>query len=85
MVGGAGYVAGKHIQEGRNEDAYRDQRLEELEQQQYAAQAAPAAPAAPTGMTDQKIEQLRQIAELHEQGILTDAEFDAQKRAILSS
>ena len=45
---------------------------------QYAAQApAPAAPQADT------IEQLNQLADLKERGILTDAEFAAQKAKIL--
>ena len=29
------------------------------------------------------MEMLRQLGELHDQGILTDAEFDAQKQKIL--
>jgi hypothetical protein len=41
-------------------------------------QAAPAAPAAPD-----PIAQLQQLGQLHEQGVLTDAEFAAQKAKIL--
>ncbi len=36
-------------------------------------------------MTSDKIEQLKQLGSLHESGILTDAEFDAQKQKILNS
>jgi hypothetical protein len=43
------------------------------------------APPAPTGMTDEKINQLKELGQLHESGILTDAEFDAQKQKILNS
>jgi len=43
----------------------------------------PAAPAAPD-MND-KIAQLQQLGQLHEQGILTDEEFYAQKTKILGS
>jgi hypothetical protein len=75
MVGGAGYYAGKKIQQGREEDAYRDARLDEVETQQ----AAPAA----GGMTDELIDQLGKLGQLHEQGILTDDEFDAQKQKLL--
>ena len=91
MIGGAGYYAGKKVQEGREDDAYRDQRIYELEQQQ-AAQAqmqapAPAAPvAAPVqsgGISDAAIEQLRKLGELHEQGILPDDEFSAKKQELL--
>ena len=51
-------------------------------QQQAAAAPAPAPAAAPTGMDD-KIEQLKQLAELHQQGVLTDEEFAAQKAKLL--
>jgi hypothetical protein len=43
----------------------------------------PAAPAAPD-MTS-KIEQLKQLGELKNQGVLTEAEFEEQKRTILAS
>jgi len=46
---------------------------------QYAA-PAPAPAAAPAA---DPIEQLKQLAQLHEQGILTDGEFAAQKAKIL--
>ncbi|MCD0484471.1 SHOCT domain-containing protein [Streptacidiphilus sp. ASG 303] len=57
--------------------------------QQAPAQEAPApAPAAAPGPggdpVSRKIDQLKELAELREQGVLTDAEFEAQKRAVLS-
>jgi putative oligomerization/nucleic acid binding protein len=76
MVGGAGYYAGKRIQEGREEDAYRDARLEGLEAGQ--ARGAPAG-----GISDTSIEQLQKLGQLHDQGVLTDAEFEAQKQKVL--
>jgi hypothetical protein len=48
-------------------------------QQQYAPPPPPAAPA-----RDQ-VAQLKDLAELKSQGILTDAEFEAQKAKILAS
>jgi Short C-terminal domain len=48
-------------------------------QQQYA-QAPPPAPAAPD-----TVSQLKELADLKAQGILTDAEFEAQKAKILAS
>ena len=51
--------------------------------QQPAPQAA--APAPSGGMTTEKMEQLKQLGQLHESGILTDAEFDAEKQKILNS
>jgi hypothetical protein len=47
--------------------------------QQYYEQAPPAA-AGPD-----PIEQLKELGQLHEQGILTDEEFSAQKAKILNS
>lgn len=59
-------------------------------QQEYEAPApaapppaAPPAPAAPD-MTS-KIEQLKQLGELKAQGVLTESEFEDQKRRILQS
>ncbi len=43
---------------------------------------APAAPAPPS--TDQKIAQLRELAELKSAGVLSEAEFEAQKAKILA-
>jgi hypothetical protein len=78
MVGGASYYAGKKVQEGREDDAERDARLAELE----AQQAGP--PPAASGGGDM-IEQLSKLGQLHEQGVLTDAEFDAQKQKLLQA
>jgi hypothetical protein len=76
MVGGLAYHAGKKVQEGREDDAETDARLAQLEAQQSAA--APAG-----GMTDDTIEQLGKLGQLHEQGVLTDDEFSAQKQKLL--
>ena len=80
MVGGVAYHAGKKVQEGREDDYDRDARLEQLEAQQYQQQAqAPAG----GGMSDNTIEQLGKLGQLHEQGVLTDAEFEVQKQKLL--
>ena len=47
-------------------------------------QSAPTPAAADAGM-DVKLQQLQQLGELKAQGILSDAEFEAQKAKILSS
>ncbi|MFJ3308772.1 SHOCT domain-containing protein [Streptomyces sp. NPDC086549] len=60
-------------------------------QQQQAVQQAPAPPpptppAAPPSTSDdmtRKIEQLKQLSELKAQGVLTEEEFEAQKRRLL--
>jgi Short C-terminal domain len=49
--------------------------------QAYPQQAYPE-PAAPADMTSQ-LEQLKQLGELKDQGVLTEAEFEAQKQRIL--
>jgi Short C-terminal domain len=51
---------------------------DEQQQQQQYAEPAPA-DAAPDPM-----EQLKQLGELHTSGVLTDAEFEAQKAKILA-
>jgi len=51
--------------------------------QQPAPQAA--APAPSGGMTTENMEQLKQLGQLHESGILNDAEFAAEKQKILNS
>ena len=57
------------------------------EQDAYAYQepapAAPDAPAAPAAPAADPIEQLKQLGALHQQGILTDEEFAAQKAKLL--
>jgi len=58
---------------------------QQQQQQQYAEpQYAPPAPA-PAAPAPDPIEQLQKLAELKDQGILTDAEFDAQKAKILAA
>jgi Short C-terminal domain len=52
---------------------------EEQPQQQYYEQAPP--PAAPAA---DPLEQLKQLGELKAQGILTDDEFEEQKRKLLA-
>jgi len=91
MVGGAGYVAGKHAAQGAQRESDQEARIQELEAQQYAApppQQAYAppppapAPAPAVGGADM-IAQLEQLGRLHETGVLTDEEFAAQKAKLL--
>ncbi|HUO47545.1 MAG TPA: SHOCT domain-containing protein [Acidimicrobiales bacterium] len=58
------------------------------QQQKYANQEAQQAPpeqyqAAPAEPAEDPYEALKKLAELHDQGILTDEEFAAQKAKIL--
>ena len=70
--------AEKFAQRDANIYAQREQAYE----QQVAPQAAPAPAPAPAG--DDKLDQLQKLGDLKAQGILTDAEFEAQKAKILA-
>jgi Short C-terminal domain len=52
---------------------------------QYAQPAPAPAPAPASSGTDDMLDQLRQLAQLKDQGILTEAEFAAQKARILGT
>ena len=77
--------------QGREED--QEARLEQLEQQQAMAQAPPPppppaaapppAPAAPAA-GDDLVGKISQLQQLHEQGVLDDAQFEAAKQKLLS-
>lgn len=55
-----------------------------VSEQPPAAAPAPAPVPAPSESTGDVISQLKELAELKNQGILTDAEFEAQKAKILA-
>ena len=77
MVGGGAYYAGKKVQQGRQQEADQDARLQNLEDT-----PAPATPSS-GGMTDQTIEQLQKLGDLKKQGVLTEDEFEQQKQKLL--
>jgi len=52
-------------------------------QSQGYSEPPPAAPAAPAAGGEDRVEQLKDLAALKEQGVLTDAEFAAEKARIL--
>ncbi|MFF5312935.1 SHOCT domain-containing protein [Streptomyces massasporeus] len=52
--------------------------------QQDALQAPPAQPPSASGSTQDKIAMLKELGELKAQGVLTETEFEDQKRQILS-
>jgi hypothetical protein len=83
VVGGAAYYAGKRGAQNAQREADQDAQIQDLQAQQSYAQQAPPPPQAGGGMSDDSIAKLKQLAELHEQGVLTDAEFEVQKQKIL--
>ena len=66
--------------------AMQQQQMAQMQQQAAAAPVAAPAPApAAGGMSAETMTQLQQLAQLKEAGILTDAEFAAQKAKILAA
>jgi Short C-terminal domain len=79
-VGGGAYALGKHKQRAQED---REQAAYDQGYQQSVAQApAPAAPQS-SGITAEDTQRLEELGRLHDQGVLTDEEFAAQKARIL--
>jgi hypothetical protein len=87
VAGTASAVSGRVQRRQAERFADRDAAIYAQRQQAYAQQTAPAypPPAAPPASSGEGdvIAQLKQLGELHQQGILTDDEFAAQKAKIL--
>jgi len=90
IAGTATVVANGVSRRQQNRWAAKDQQAYE-QQQAQAAQAAQAAPPPPepapaaAASSGPDLAQLKELADLHSQGILTDAEFETQKAKILNS
>ncbi len=82
----SGRVQRRQAEKFADRDANIYAQREQAYQEQTAPQPAPvAAPAAaPAATTDDTLAQLQKLGELKSQGILTDAEFEAQKAKILA-
>jgi Short C-terminal domain len=63
------------------QDYYQQQAYQQPAYEQPAYEAAPP----PADDMDTKLAQLKELGELKTQGVLSDAEFEAQKRRILGS
>ncbi|GAA0468984.1 hypothetical protein Ade02nite_31840 [Paractinoplanes deccanensis] len=90
VAGTASAVSGRvrHRQDGRW--ARQEAQDQMMSQQAYApppqqVYVAPPQPAAPQADMSAKIEQLKQLGDLKAQGVLSEAEFEAQKARILNS
>lgn len=70
----------------RQAGRWAEQDAQAYEQQQAAAPAAPPPPtaAAPAASNPDLLGQLKQLGELRDAGVLTDAEFEAQKAKLLA-
>jgi Short C-terminal domain len=90
MIGGTAYVAnkaGQHSAEAQMQEQDQSARIAQLEAQQAAAAPPPpppppAAPAAAPA-TDM-VTRLQELQSLKDQGVLTDAEFEAAKAKVIS-
>jgi hypothetical protein len=78
VVGTASVVAGSVNHHQQQKYAQQD-----AQAQAQAQQAPVAAAPASTDMTQAQIDQLTQLSQLKDQGVITQAEFDAKKTQIL--
>jgi hypothetical protein len=81
----AGRWAAQDQQQYEHEQ-YQQMQQQQYQQPQYAAPPPPPPPPAPaaSGGTDDMIAQLEKLGQLKAAGILTDAEFEAQKAKLLA-
>jgi Short C-terminal domain len=77
-VGGAAVAAKKHHDA---KQAEQEEQGAAGSEQAGASQPAPAG----DGGTPQKLDELKQLGELHEQGVLSDEEFEREKAKVLGS
>jgi len=89
MAGRTAVVAGTATAVSGRVQRRQANKWAEQDQQQYAEQAPPpqqyAAPApVAAAPAEDPIEKLKELGQLHEQGILTDEEFSAEKAKILN-
>jgi hypothetical protein len=79
VVGGVAYHAGKRGAQNAQQEADQNAQIADLQAQQGAPAPAPSS----GGMSEDSMNKLKELADLHTQGILTDAEFEVQKQKIL--
>ena len=88
VAGTATAVSGRVRRRQDEKFAQRDADTAVQRDQAYAAETAPAPepePAAPpVSNTTDRLEQLKTLGELKQSGVLTEAEFEAQKAKILA-
>src|SRR5579875_109830 len=84
LSGGVGYMIGKNS--AQNQQQYQQYPQYPPQYQQPAPQYQPPAQAStPTGSTqNNRLAQLKLLGQLHDQGVLSDDEFQAEKQRILN-
>jgi hypothetical protein len=88
MVGGAGYMAGKHRAQSQEAEQGQEERISALEQQQAPPQqAAPPPAAAPQAAAPAGggsiVDKLKELTDMKTSGALNDAEFEQAKARLL--
>lgn len=85
VVAGTATAVSGRVRRRQNQRDQTQAEAEAYEQQQYAQpEMAPQAAPAPAAVGLSPVEQLQELAQLHEQGVVTDAEFAAEKAKILA-
>ncbi|HEX4520857.1 MAG TPA: SHOCT domain-containing protein [Gaiellaceae bacterium] len=86
MIGGTAYAANKaghRSAEAAMQEQDQNAQIAQLQAQQAAmAPPPPPAPAAPAG--NDMVTRLKELQTLKDQGVLTDAEFEAAKAKVIS-
>jgi hypothetical protein len=84
VIAGTAAVTANAVNRRQTARAEQQAEAAAYEQQYAARQAARVPPAGPGGGVDDLSDQLTKLADLHQQGVLSDAEFAAAKRRLLS-
>lgn len=86
LVAGAGYYAGKKAAEGQQDECYQDQQIADLQDQVDDLQETPVNTSSPApASSPDMVTRLQQLADLHASGVLSDVEFEAAKKKILTA
>jgi Short C-terminal domain len=89
VVAGTATAVSGRVRRRQNRRFQRQAEADAYEQGAYEQPMEPAAPPAyaapPPAPTMSTVEQLKELAALRDQGVLNDAEFDAEKAKILAS
>ena len=75
--------AGRWAAQDQQQYEAQQYQQQQYQQQQYQQPPPPPPPPADSG-TDDMIEQLQKLGQLRDAGVLTDAEFEAQKAKLLA-
>ena len=79
MVGGAGYAVGKRRAQSQEHEAEQDA---QIQQQAQPSQAPPATGGGEMSEMD-RIDALKKLGDLHDSGVLTDEQFEAEKEKLI--